>query len=395
MCIRMNPVQCFIPPFVLQEISKNGSPAQQERALHNLVSSTQLRAMRAVTSGTIGFVDRPSEFTTVKERLVYDVEQGTVLPGSLARGEGDPPTDDVAVNEAYDGAGATYDLFKDVYGRNSIDDRGMTIESSVHYRIGYDNAFWDGRQMVYGDGDENLPEDERLFNRFTIALDVIGHELTHGITQHESGLLYRGQPGALNESISDVFGALVSQYASRELAEESDWIIGKGLFTANVNGRGIRSLKEPGTAYDDPVIGKDPQPGHMDQFVDTTEDSGGVHINSGIPNHAFYVMAMEIGGYAWEKTGRIWYGTMVDKVSGDTDFQNFARLTFVTAGELYGVGSLEQQAVRSSWTEVGIKFDEGIDNGPPDPGNDIGLDQSGCLQTFMSLEAVRWFRGRG
>ncbi len=394
MCLRMNPVHCIIPPFLLKEISKNGSPVQQEHARHNLVSSTQMRAMRAITTGETGFVETPSEFTTVKERLVYDVEEGSNLPGVLVRGEGDPPSFDVAVNEAYDGAGATYDLFKDIYGRNSIDNKGMTIESSVHYRIGYDNAFWDGRQMVYGDGDENMPEPERLFNRFTIAADIIAHELTHGITQFEAGLLYLGQPGALNESISDVFGALVNQYIHRELAAESDWVIGKGLFTANVNGRGIRSLKEPGTAYDDPVIGKDPQPGHMDGYVETNEDSGGVHINSGIPNHAFYATALALGGYAWEKAGRIWYVTLVDKISGNSDFQDFANLTYSTAGELFGTGSIEQQAVHSGWAEVGIKLEGGRSDVSGDPEDGTGKSQSGCLQSLMSLAAVRWVKSR-
>jgi Zn-dependent metalloprotease len=394
MCFRTNSVHCIVPPHMLQKISENGTPLQQERARHNLVSSKQIRAARAVTSGEPGFIEAPSEFTTVKERLVYDAEQGSVLPGILVRGEGDPSSSDAAINEAYDGAGATYDLFKEIYGRNSIDNRGMTIESSIHYRVGYDNAFWDGQQMVYGDGDENLPEDERLFNRFTIAMDVIAHELTHGITQFEAGLLYRGQSGALNESISDVFGALVNQYSLGELAKAADWMIGKGLFTANVNARGIRSLKEPGTAYDDPVIGKDLQPAHMDAYVHTVEDSGGVHINSGIPNHAFYVTSVELGGYAWEKAGRIWYVTLTDKISGDSDFQEFSDLTFAAAGELYGAGSLEQQAVRRGWAAVGIKISESDGSGSDGPGSGSGGGQSGCLQSLLSLSAVRWFRNQ-
>jgi len=352
--------------------------------------------MRAATSGAATAALEMDTYTTVKERLVYDAEQGSDLPGILVRGEGDPPSDDLAVNEAYDGAGATYDLFKDVYGRNSIDDRGLCIESTVHYRVGYDNAFWDGRQMVYGDGDEDLPEEQRLFNRFTIAIDVIGHELAHGITEFEAGLLYRGQSGALNESISDVFGALVKQYLAGETAEESDWIIGKGLFTSNITGQGIRSLKEPGTAYDDPIIGKDPQPGHMDDYVQTDEDSGGVHINSGIPNHAFYVTAVELGGYAWEKAGRIWYVTLRDRLSGDSDFKDAARLTFATAGELYGEGSREQQAIRTGWAEVGIMIGDGNGGGggKNGGGNGSGADQPGCLGSFLSLDAVRWLRSK-
>ena len=393
MSSRMNPLHCILPPYLLREIGRNGTPVQQERARDNLASTFELASMRAVTAGETGFDETIEAYTTVKERLVFDVENGTYLPGILVRGEGDPPVGDSAVNEAYDGAGATYDLFKDVYGRNSIDDRGLCIESSVHYRVGYDNAFWNGQQMVYGDGDEDLPEAQRLFNRFTISLDVIAHELTHGITQFEAGLLYRGQSGALAESISDVFGALVNQYSLGESAAESDWIIGKGLFTANVRGVGIRSLKEPGTAYDDPVIGKDPQPGHMDDYVQTLEDGGGVHINSGIPNHAFYISSVEIGGNAWEKAGRIWYVTLRDKLSGESDFQDAARLTYATAGELYGTGSLEQQAIRTGWAEVGIAIDKSGGAGDPG-GNGNGTETSGCLQSFMSVSAVRWLWGR-
>ena len=191
------------------------------------------------------------------------------------------------MNEAYDYSGATYDLFKTIYNRNSIDDNGMKLDSTVHYQKGYDNAFWNGNQMVYGDGDEDLPPDQQLFNRFTKAIDVVGHELTHGVTQFEANLTYFQQSGALNESFSDVFGSLVKQYHLQQSAVDADWIIGEGLFTANVAGKGIRSMKAPGTAYNDPVLGKDPQPDHMKDYVNTSSDNGGVHINSGIPNYAF------------------------------------------------------------------------------------------------------------
>ncbi len=291
-----------------------------------------------------------------KRRAVYDAGHGDGLPGTLVREEGDGPTDDPAVNEAFDGAGATYDLYDQVFDRNSIDDRGLRLDSTVHYLEGYDNAFWNGRQMVYGDGDEDLPEEERLWTRFTIAVDVIGHELMHGVTQYEANLVYRSQPGALNESFSDVFGSLVKQHIRGQTAEQADWLIGEGLFTSNVTGVAIRSMKEPGTAYDDPVLGKDPQPGHMNDYQDLPpwNDNGGVHINSGIPNHAFYFVATEIGGYAWEKAGRIWYITLRDRLRRNADFQTAANLTFAVADELYGAGDPEQQAVRNGWAKVGI-----------------------------------------
>jgi Zn-dependent metalloprotease len=290
------------------------------------------------------------------------------------RKEGDLPVSDVAVNEAYDGAGATYDLYLDSYQRDSIDDRGMAINSSVHYQVGYDNAFWNGQQMVYGDGDEDLPESQRLFNRFTIAVDVIGHELTHGVTQYEANLVYSYQSGALNESMSDVFGSLVKQRLLGQTADQADWIIGEGLFTPNVHGVGIRSMKAPGTAYDDPVLGKDPQPANMSGYVNTTSDNGGVHINSGIPNHAFYVTAVEIGGNAWEKAGMIWYVTLRDKLSSTSDFQAAAQLTYETAADLYGANSLEQNAVMKGWSEVGIDVSGGGSSTSP-----------GCSGALMGL----------
>jgi len=292
------------------------------------------------------------------------------------RREGEPPSADVTVNEAFDGSGTTYDLFNDVYKRNSIDGNGMRLDSTVHYKKGYDNAFWDGEQMVYGDGDEDLPASERLFNRFTIAIDIMGHELTHGVTQFEAKLTYSQQPGALNESMSDVFGSLVKQYQLKQTATEADWIIGQGLFTANVNGVGIRSMKAPGTAYDDPVLGKDPQPGHMKDYVTTISDNGGVHINSGIPNRAFYITAVELGGYAWEKAGQIWYVALNDKLEANSKFQDCANLTYRAAGELFGAGSIEQQAVQKGWTEVGLPADGGGGTTPPPDGG-------GCLQALL------------
>ena len=232
----------------------------------------------------------------LKNRIIYDTHETRRLPGDKVRNESDPPTADPAVNEAFDGLGATFDLFAQVYDRNSIDDKGLRLDATVHFSHGYDNAFWNGRQMVFGDGDEDLPTTKRLFNRFTSSLDVIGHELTHGVTENEARLAYMGQSGALNELISDVFGSLVKQRVHNQTATDADWLIGAELLTTNVNGVAIRSLKAPGTAYSDPKLGDDPQPAHMKDFVVTAQDNGGVHINSGIPNHAFYLAASRIGG---------------------------------------------------------------------------------------------------
>ncbi len=259
-------LSCFLPPHLLQNIVENGTQAQRQHALRNIVSSEAMRLQREAVAEE-GLPPSVLEAAgSGLQRVVYDAENGGSLPGRQVRVEGGPPTGDDAVDEAYDGAGTTYALFKDIYDHDSIDNRGLRLDSTVHFRTGYDNAFWNGRQMVYGDGDEDLPEADRLFNRFTIAVDIIGHELTHGVTQFTANLVYENQPGALNESMSDVFGSLVKQYQRRQAVHEADWIIGEGLFTGNVNGVGIRSMKAPGTAYDDPVLGRDPQPGHMRDF---------------------------------------------------------------------------------------------------------------------------------
>jgi Zn-dependent metalloprotease len=265
-----------------------------------------------------------------------------------------------------------------VFGRNSIDDNGLQIISTVHYLQGYDNAFWNGQQMVYGDGDEDLPPAERLFNRFTKSLDVIGHELTHGVTQFEANLIYSYQPGALNESFSDVFGSLVKQYSLNQTADQADWLIGADLLTENVNGVALRSMKAPGTAYNDPVLGEDPQPAHMDDYKNVTYDNGGVHINSGIPNHAFYLVALELGGFAWEKAGRIWYVTLRDKLQPNSNFQDAASETFAAAGELFGVESPEQTAVRNGWAAVGLNV---AWSGSTDP--------AGCWPVLTSFLGLR------
>jgi Zn-dependent metalloprotease len=283
-----------------------------------------------------------------KQRTVYDAQNRELLPGQTVRAEGSASIADVQANEAYDGLGATFDFFADVYDRNSIDDAGLHLDATVHYGRQYDNAFWNGRQMVFGDGDGDL------FNRFTISLDVIAHELAHGVTGSEAGLVYLGQAGALNESVSDVFGSLVKQYVRNETAARADWLIGEGLFTANVHGVALRSMKAPGTAYDDPVLGRDPQPAMMAGYVRTSADNGGVHTNSGIPNHAFYLTAIALGGHAWEKAGRIWYETLRDKrLKPAATFREFARYTVDNADR--GFGAAERRAVADAWNAVGIK----------------------------------------
>jgi Zn-dependent metalloprotease len=351
---RRHSIFCILPPHILMEIAKNGTPEQREAALQALDIDHSVRTNRLTFSLLGGLkvphVEGAVPATPQKQRTIYDTHQSQTLPGTLVRSEGQPAVSDQAVNQAYDGLGDTFDFYLDVYNRNSIDNHGLPLKASVHYGKKYDNAFWNGQQMVFGDGDNVI------FTGFTGCLDVIGHELTHGVTGSEANLTYQGQSGALNESISDVFGSLVKQKKLNQTADKADWLIGAGLLAKGIKGVALRSMKAPGTAYDDPTLGKDPQPADMAHYVTTAQDNGGVHTNSGIPNHAFYLAATNIGGYAWEKAGQIWYDTVCDpRLKASANFSAFANLTILNAGRRYGNNSTEQKGITDAWHKVGVK----------------------------------------
>jgi Zn-dependent metalloprotease len=332
-----------IPPHMLRHMAQRTDNETRQRARETLA---QMRTF--VVARDSHLLQPPATRSFRKQRNVYDARKRQQLPGTLVMNEHMKRKQDVEVNEAYDGSGATYDFYATVLGRNSIDGNGMRLDSTVHYGKGFDNAMWNGRQMVYGDGDG------KLFNRFTAALDVIGHELTHGVTQFTASLGYQGQTGALNEHLSDAFGIMVKQYKLGLSANESDWLIGAGLLGPAVNGKAVRSMKAPGTAYDDPVLGRDPQPDHMSQYDTTTDDHGGVHINSGIPNKAFYLAAMDIGGEIWQTLGQVWFETLETRLSPTAQFPDFAGATVIVAGERFGLGSHVQKAILDAWQAVGI-----------------------------------------
>jgi Zn-dependent metalloprotease len=351
---RHHPGHCILPPHILVHIATN-SPTKELRdlAVHALELDQSLRASRATFSLMGGLrVGHPAAAAAPpqEKRTIYDAQHTQHLPGRLVRSEGQPPVGDDAANQAYEGLGDTFSFYLTAYQRNSIDNAGLPLVASVHFGRKYDNAFWNGQQMVFGDGDG------AIFTGFTGSIDVIGHELTHGVTGSEANLTYQGQSGALNESISDVFGSCVKQFKLKQTAAQADWLIGAGLLAPGIQGVALRSMKAPGTAYNDPQLGKDPQPADMAHFVHTSQDNGGVHINSGIPNHAFFLAAASIGGHSWEKAGRIWYDTVCDhNLKPSASFSAFARLTARHAGLLYGSGSTEQKAVLDAWRQVGVK----------------------------------------
>jgi Zn-dependent metalloprotease len=339
------PLCSIVPPHILRHIAEHGDDDDRVRAHIALAVSSEPRRERQALVQVAGLLLVPRR---VKRRTIYDAGHERELPGRTVRIEGGARTRDEAVNEAYEFAGRTYDYFRRVHDRRSIDDSGMRLESTVHYGTAFNNAHWNGRQMIYGDGDG------KYFNRFTSSLDAVAHELTHGVTQYAAGLAFSGQGGALAEHFSDVFGSLVKQYWRKETAARADWVVGAELLTSRVQGAGIRSLKAPGTAYDDEILGKDPQPSHMKHYVKTSSDDRGVHINSGIPNHAFYRVATLLGGNAWETAGKIWYRALTRELHPKSRFQHCADATWRAAGDLFGRGSTPQDAVVAGWKAVGI-----------------------------------------
>ncbi|WP_139977505.1 protealysin inhibitor emfourin [Nocardioides litoris] len=330
----MSRTACFLPPHLLRRLAEL-DPA----AATTLVTDDAIRAARAAVPPT---VLAPVRAADAPAWTVHDAGGEQELPGRPVRSAGERATGDVAVDEAADGVAASLALLAEVFGRDSFDGAGAPVLATVHFGQRYVNAFWDGTQLVFGDGDGVL------FDRFTKPVDVIGHELAHALTERTAGLVYRDQPGALNESVSDVFAACLKQRLLGQTAAEADWLVGEGLFLPGVQARALRDMRAPGTAYDDPRLGQDPQVGHLDDYLDTTDDNGGVHLNSGIPNRAFHLAAVAIGGRTWEGAGPIWYAALTGgQVGPETDFAGFAAATVAAAGE-------HAEAVRGAWAGVGV-----------------------------------------
>ncbi|WP_424929575.1 M4 family metallopeptidase [Amaricoccus tamworthensis] len=355
-----NPVNCIIPPHMLRVMALRGDTSVQKMAKSMLKQNESVREERAehTSGGMVPNAGRQGAFVTSAlafmdtrthtcDRQIYDGDNRASLPGTPVRTEGQDPTGDPEVDRAYDGAGVVFDLCSQEFNRNSLDGNGIPLKATVHHRSKYNNAFWNGEQMAYGDGDGEI------FQTFT-ELSVIGHEMFHGVVQFSGGLIYQGQSGALNESIADVFGTMTVQRHLDQDVYGADWLVGKGILGPNINGVALRSMKAPGTAYSDSLIGQDPQPFHMDVYVDTTSDNGGVHINSGIPNHAFYLYCMYVGGKSWEKPGQIWYRALQQINNPMATFGDWAAETLDAAIDIHGTGSWEYLMLRRAWRLVGI-----------------------------------------
>jgi Zn-dependent metalloprotease len=330
---------CFIiPAHYFERKIKDGSPEQRDRAIYTLKISQLIRGQRMALSGvqTLAL----SAHANIR-REIYDMQNSqtqTELPGNPVRQEGGSDIADKDVDNVYNNTGTVYKFYNEVFKRNSLNNHGMTLVSSVHFARDYDNAYWNGRQMVYGDGDDVDFKKHKLAE----LLDVTGHEMTHGVTNYTSNLDYVGESGGLNESMSDCFGIMISQWASNQTVDAAHWLIGEGLM---VEGEALRSMKDPGKA--------NPDDDQIKNYHDYQDDMD-VHTSSGIGNYAFYLACKAVGGHSWEKIGKVWYITNTARLRHNSGFQDAANHTFDVAGSLFGEGSKEQKSVSDAWKQAGL-----------------------------------------
>jgi Zn-dependent metalloprotease len=342
----------IIPTGVLTRLAEDESiPAESREAMrHSVAVEESWRGLRnAQTEATqssllargITSLRLAGVLASVPAVTVYDCKNTRSLPGSPVSNPGG--SSDTTAKRAFDTTRAVIDFYGQCFGRNSIDDAGMTLMSSIHYGVRYDNAFWNGAQMTYGDGDG------QVFTDFTKSDDVIGHELTHGVTQFTAGLDYSDESGALNESISDAFGAMFHQWRRKQTVVQADWIIGAGVLGPVAIAKGytcLRNMAKPGSPQC-----LSPQPSQYNEYI----SGGDPHENSGIPNHAFYLAAMTIGGRSWEKAGKVWYAALTStNAHPSMDMNEFAALTRAAARSLFPRDSDVYRGVDDAWTRVGI-----------------------------------------
>lgn len=331
----------IIPSSMLNKFAQHPDfdAKQRENLERSAVAAAYMRGARSMSRfHTLAMAKRSSEG---KAREVYDAGGKNRLPGKMVRREGqDPVPGNQAANDAYDSTGTTYDFYRGILRRDSIDAHGLPLISTVRSGRAPNNAFWDGTQMVFGDAMPDGP----FVGSFAGALDVVAHELTHGVTEHSvpgGGLEYQDQSGALNESWSDVFGSVVMQWFNKEDVTTASWLIGAAIMNPKY-GKALRSMKEPGHAWV-----QDDQPADMTHYV----EDGDVHTNSGIPNRAFFLAATALGGHSWEKAGPIWYSAL-SRLTFRASFQDAARATVDAAKALFGQD--EAVAVSSAWRDVKV-----------------------------------------
>jgi Zn-dependent metalloprotease len=340
----------IVPKHVLERFANDDSLSAEQRSYFAAAVKLEnaWRKTRASTAGT-ALLSRSTLPTAMSATatatqpsvLVFDCQHGNVLPGKLINNPG--ASSDVSAKQAFNETTAVVKFYQQLFQRNSLDNAGMTLLSSIHFSANYNNAGWTGSQMKYGDGDGNI------FVDFTKSSDIIGHELAHGVTQFTSGFAYTNQPGGLNESMSDVFGSMYRQWRANQTVTAADWLIGKDSMGPGSIARGFICLRDMSNPASNHCLS--PQPTHFSQYQNGMDP----HDSSGIPNLAFYRSAMAIGGYSWEKAGRIWYNALTTfAAKPNMTMKVFANRTRTLARALFPLDPAIRTAVDSAWKTVGL-----------------------------------------
>ena len=342
------PCTCFIVPReVLTRLSQDKKlPADIRKGLASTAEiSHEIRELRIqagkLTSVAMANASAMTVLAAAPAVTVYDCKHTQTLPGTSVPKPGS--SSDATAKRAFNETGSVAKFYKQVFNRNSIDDHGMTMMSSIHYGVKFNNAMWNGSQMVYGDGDNSL------FIDFTNGNDVIGHELTHGVTQHSLQLAYADDAGGLNESISDCFGSMFRQWEAKQNAQAADWLIGSDIMGPTAKARGFTCLRDMADPAAKHCLA--PQPTKYSQITPGMDP----HFSSGPPNLAFCTACKALGGNSWEKIGQVWYRSLTGfGPTPNMTMPAFAARTRQVAQTLYPSAAAVAAAVDKGWKQVGL-----------------------------------------
>ncbi len=296
---------------------------------------------RALLMHDIAMGTRPRSRVSAPRVQVYNCRNTTALPGRLVTSP--RRSADMTIKRAFEDTTSVATFYREVFGRNSLDNAGISLISSVHYGVKYNNAMWNGSQMVYGDGDGNL------FLDFTLGNDVVGHELTHGVTQYTLDLEYSGDAGGLNESLSDCFGSMFRQWQAGQTVDQADWLIGADILGPAARERGYTCLRSMVNPADKKALA--PQPTRYSDLTPGMDP----HYSSGPPNLAFCTACVVLGGKSWESVGQVWYRAMTTLGARPSlDMPDFAEKTRQTAEQMYPSQPAVLAAVDKGWRTVGL-----------------------------------------
>lgn len=343
------PCSCnIIPDDVLGRLAEelNLSAAERENVRRTLVIDKDMRALRRANialsaNAGIAIAESIAPIAKTPSIKLFNCQHGTILPGAPVTNPG--KSTDQTVKRTYRDTMGVARMLRSVFKRNSLDGMGMDLISSVHYGVNYNNAFWNGQQMTYGDGDNSI------FLDFTRSNDVIAHELGHGLTQFSSQFVYANESGGLNESMSDVLGSLFRQWQAKQNVTAADWLIGKDIIGPAAKAQGYKCLRDLANPAASHALA--PQPKHFSQYTPGMDP----HYSSGIPNHAFYLAAMAIGGRSWMKAGKIWLHALTTHgASPQLTMKQFADRTRTAAQSLFPAKPAVATAVDVAWSTVGL-----------------------------------------